>query len=151
MKRAIWKGPLVGPREGAVCEGLPMFPFLVWGTPDPKNIVGFPFRPIRSERWCSFMSYHEEQKMLMKNNALVPDLSTLWKILSPPKWFSCTTKVWGKLPVPVTLSNVIYALFFLSLQTFSCNARCRSVWKPLMASVPLSWEEWGSVLSDIVI
>lgn len=65
-------------------------------------------------------SYYAEQKILMKNNVLVSDLSTLGKMLSPSKSFSHMTKVWGKLPMPVIPNNVMYMHFF-SLQTCLCS------------------------------
>lgn len=64
-------------------------------------------------------SYYAEQKMLMKNNVLVSDLSTLGKMLSPSKSFSHMTEVWRKLPTPVILNNVMYLHF--SLQAWLCS------------------------------
>lgn len=59
------------------------------------------------------MFYYAEQKILLKNNALMSDLSTLGKILSPSKLLSWMTKVWGRLPMPVILNSVIYVLYAL--------------------------------------
>lgn len=63
--------------------------------------------------------YYAEQKILMKNNVLVSDLSTLGKMLSPSKSFSHMTEVWRKLPTPVILNNVMHMHF--SLQMCLCS------------------------------
>lgn len=113
----IWKA---GPREEAILKVWSMFPLLVWGALDMNMSdichLGLEKAQMAHKEWemvkyCVLLRRTEDTH---ENNALVSDLSTLGKILSPSKWFSCTTKVWGKLPTPVILNNVIYALFCFS-------------------------------------